>query len=313
MTFTSNEFLDDLKRLITIPANQSRFTDTDFLAFTFRKLQDTVVPVIDSLEQEFFVVRSTVPIVSGQTNYPIPTRALGRKLREVKIIGPSGGRSDFPKVAIEREQFYRASGTPFGWFFMGDHLEIVPVPTALGFSLQLWWFVPPGKPVLTTSAAQVQSVTYGPLTDDVTVTALPTNFVAGTVIDFIAGMSGNAYLGLDKTILADAPNTLTFTLGDVPTDLAPGDWISVSGTSPVLQIPDPAEPYLVTLTAMEILQAIGDFEGRDALKETREMQDKNLKLLLEPRVEGEATPIINDYGFIGGPRRGLWGLWQGSV
>jgi hypothetical protein len=81
----------------------------------------------------------------------------------------------------------------------------------------------------------------------------------------------------------------------------------------VLQIPDAAEPYLVTLTAMEILQAIGDFEGVGALKETRDLQDKNIKMLLEPRVEGEATPIINDYGFVGGPRRGLWGLWGGSV
>ena len=106
---------------------------------------------------------------------------------------------------------------------------------------------------------------------------------------------------------------LSFTLGEVPTNLAPGDIIALSGQSPVVQLPDQAEPYLVTLTAMEMLQAIGDFEGRDNLKETRDNQDRNLKLLLEPRVEGEATPIINDYGFTGGPRRGLWNLWAGGV
>lgn len=313
MTITTSEFLDDLKRLITIPANQSRFTDTDFLAFAHRKQMDTVVPVIDSLMQEFFVVRTETPILAGQTNYAIPSRALGRKLREVKIVGPSGGRSDFPKIAIEREQFFRASGTPFGWYFMGDHIEVVPVPTASGFSLQLWWFVPPGKPVATISAAQVLSVTYGVLTDDVVVSSVPADLVTGSVVDFIQGISGNGYLGLDKTIQNIVGTTFSFNPGDVPTSLVAGDYLSLSGTSPVLQIPDSAEPYLVTLTAMEILQAIGDFEGRDALKETREDENKNLKLLLEPRVEGEATPIINDYGFVGGPRRGLWGLWQGSV
>lgn len=313
MTINSTEFLADLKRLVTIPANQSRFTDLDFLAFSNRKMQDTIVPVIDSLQQEFFVTRSITPIVAGVTAYPIPQRAMGRKLREVKIVGPSGGRSDFPKIAVEREQFYRASGTPFGWYFMGDHIEIVPVPNASGYSLQLWWFIPPGKLIPEILSATVQSVVYGPLTDDVTVTALPAVITTGSVIDFIQGIPGNSCIGLDKTVQLAIGTTLSFNLGEVPTDLQPGDIISLSGTTPVLQIPDQAEPYLVTLTAMEVLQAIGDFEGRDALKETRDAQDKNLKMLLEPRVEGEATPIINDYGFTGGPRRGLWGLGLGSV
>jgi len=276
-------------------------------------MQDTIVPIIDSLNQEFFVTRTITPIIAGTTSYPIPQRALARKLREVKIVGPSGGRSDFPKIAVEREQFYRASGTPFGWYFMADGIEIVPVPSASGYSLQLWWFIPPGKLIPTTEAAQVQSVVYGPLTDDVTVVALPTNIVAGSVIDFIQGVPGNGYISLDKTVQSILGLTLSFNLGDVPTTLQPGDIISLSGTSPVLQIPDQAEPYLVTLTAMEVLQAIGDFEGRDNLKEMRDAEDRNLKMLLEPRVEGEATPIINDYGFVGGPRRGLWGLWQGSI
>lgn len=309
MTTTSDEFLADIKRLITIPSNQSRFTNADFLAFGNRKMQDTLVPVIDSLQQEFFVTKTLTDIVVSQDIYAIPPRALGRKLREVKIVGPSGGRADFPKIAVEREQFYRAAGTPWGFYFYGDRIAIVPVPQATGYQLQLWWFLGPGKLIPVSDAAVVQSIAG----DDVTVVSLPSTIVTGSTIDFIQGVSGNSCISIDKEVINVAGNTLTFTTGDVPTDLAAGDYISIAQTSPVLQIPDPAVPYLVTLTAMEVLQAIGDFEGRDALKETRDLQDKNLKLLLEPRVEGESTPIINDYGFIGGPRRGLWGLWQGSV
>lgn len=313
MTTTSTEFLADLKRLITLPANQSRFADSDFFAFAYRKMNDTLLPVIDSCDQEYFVVRTITPILSGTTYYAIPPRAMARKLREVKIVGPSGGRSDFPKIAVEREQFYRASGTPFGWYFMGDHIEIVPTPSATGFSLQLWWFLPPGKLIPVTEAAVVQSIDT--VLGEVTVTSVPSNIVAGSVIDFIQGVSGNATIGTDVTIVSILGNVITFDPTSIPTvpALVAGDYISLAGYSPVVQIPDAAVPYLVTMTAMEVLQAIGDFEGRDALKETRDMQDRNLKILLEPRVEGEATPIINDYGFVGGPRRGLWGLWQGSV
>lgn len=313
MTTTSTEFIADIKRLITLPANQSRFTDLDIMAFGDRKMADTMVPVIDSLVQEYFVTRTRSPIIAGQTSYAIPVRALGRKFRDLKLVGPSGGRSDFPKIAVEREQFYRANGTPFGWYFMGDHIEIVPTPQASGFELEFWWFIPPGKIISPSVTVTVQGIDT--LTGEVTVSPIPPNLIVGSIIDFIQGVSGNSTIGLDKPIAGILGNIMIFAPGDIPVNppLALGDYISLTGTSPVLQIPDSAEPYLVTLTAMEILQAIGDFEGRDALKETRDMQDKNLKMLLEPRVEGEATPIINDYGFVGGPRRGLWGMWNGSV
>lgn len=309
MTTTTDEFVADVKRLITMPSNQSRFTNADILAFGNRKMQDTVVPMIDSLQQEFFVTTSDVPILSGVDQYSIPPRALGRKLRDFKIIGPSGGRADFPKIAVEREQFYRAAGTPFGFYFFGDRYKIVPVPQADGYSAQLWWFLGPGKFIPVSEAAVVVSV----MGDDVTVAGVPSVITNGATVDFIQGVSGNSSYSIDKVITGIAGSVISFGVGEVPLDIAAGDYISLAQTAPVVQIPDPAEPYLVTLTAMEILQAIGDFEGRDALKETRDLQDKNIKMLLEPRVEGEATPIINDYGFVGGPRRGLWGLWNGSV
>jgi hypothetical protein len=306
MTTTSEEFLADVKRLITVPANQYRLDNAGFLAFGNRKTQDTLVPVIDSLQQEYFVTTSTVPILTGINEYAIPSRALGRKMRDVKLVSPSGGRSDFPKIAVEREQFYRVGGSPFGFYFYGDRIRVVPVPAADGYSLQLWWFLGPSKLVLSSAAAVVTAIN----TDVVTVAAVPSNIVAGSIVDFVQGVGGNSTIGYDKTVVSIVGNDISFATGDVPTlpALAAGDYISLAQTSPVLQIPDSAVPYLVTLTAMEVLQSIGDYEGHAALKETRDTQEKNLKMLLEPRVEGEATPIINDYGFIGGPRRGLWGL-----
>jgi len=311
MTTTSEEFLADVKRLVTLPANQTRLTNADILAMGYRKLQDTLVPVIDSLQQEYFVTTSLVPILTGINDYAIPARALGRKMRDVKLVAPSGGRSDFPKIAAEREQFYRVGGSPFGFYFFGDRIRVVPVPVADGYSLQLWWFLGPNKMCLSSAAAVVTAINA----DVVSVASVPSNIVAGSSIDFIQALGGNATIGYDQSIVSIASNDITFATGAVPTApaLAAGDYISIAQTSPVLQIPDAAEPYLVTLTAMEILQAISDFEGQAALKETRDQQDKNLKMLLEPRVEGEATPIINDYGFVGGPRRGLWGLWGGTV
>jgi hypothetical protein len=305
MTVTVDTFLNDVKQLITLPANQSRFTNANIMAFGDRKMKDSVVPVIHSLNAEYFVTRSDVDIVSNQVIYPIPPRAMGRKLREIKLKNANGNRSDLPQIAIEREQFYRASSVPAGFFFYGDKIELVPEPTQDGWILQLWWFIPPGLMCTLSQAAVVQSISD----PSVTVVALPSNIILGSTVDFIAGTSGNSFVSIDNTITGVASNVLTFAADSLPSGLAVGDYVSISGTSPVLQIPDEAAPYLVTLTAMEILGAISDYEGMGRLKETRDDQKKNLMLMLEPRAEGEPIPMINDYGFIGGPRRGLWSSW----
>lgn len=305
MTFTTTQFLTDVKQLISLPANDQRVGTTSMLNFANRKMKDSVVPVIHSLNAEFFVTRTLVEIIPQQVIYPLPTRAMGRKLRDIKLKNQNNNRSPLPQIAIEREQFYRASSVPTGFFFYGDRIELIPTPTAEGYFLELWWFIPPGNLVPVSQAAVVQSITD----DDVTVDSVPAEITNGALIDFIAGTQGNSILGYDETITNISGNTISFGTDVVPDDLAAGDYISIAQTSPVLQLPDDAEPYLVTLTAMEILQAISDFDGYNALREIRDEQKKNLMLLLQPRAEGEPIPLINDYGFLGGPRRGLWNAW----
>ncbi len=305
MGVNTTSFLSDVKQLITLPSNPSRITDANILSFANRKMKDSLVPVIHSLNEEFWLTRTEVEIVAGQTQYEIPRRAMGRKFRDVKLMNDSGQRVSLPQVSIEREQYYRQASTPAGFFMYGDRLELVPEPQATGYSLHLWWFLPPGDLVPVSDAGLVTGISG----DDVTVAVLPSTLATGVSCDFVQGYSGNSYLGYDQAIQSIAGTTLTFDTDAVPTDLQVGDYVTVSNTSPILQIPDVGVPYLVTLTAMEILQAISDYDGMDKLKETRDDQKKNLMLTLTPRVEGEVIPLVNDYGFLGGPRRGIWSGW----
>jgi len=308
MTVTSTQFLASVQRLIVAPSNQALYTDDDYYAIGDRKTIDTVVPLIDNMNGDYFVRTTEIPMVVDQSEYRLPTRALARKLRDVKIRNSANIRFDFPKISIEREQIYQVNGIPFGFYFKGDRFTVVPTPTTTEYSIQYWYFLPPSNLIPYTDAAVVTGVAG----DDVTVNSVPTAisdiFAAGGMVDFIQGTSGNSCLEIDKTISNIAGNTITFTTGDVPTDLASGDFISVAGTSPVVQLPDAAVPYLVTLTCMDILQAISDFEGYDRLERIAQKQEKSLKALMEPRIEGEATKIINDFGLINRGWRGrYWG------
>jgi len=76
-----------------------------------------------------------------------------------------------------------------------------------------------------------------------------------------------------------------------------------------MQMPDECYPYLETETCYRILQAISDYEGAKFLMQDIEIELKNLKMLLEPRIKGEATKIIPRMGLARGSRsRWKWGF-----
>lgn len=300
MAVTSEEFIASIKRLITMPSNQNLLQDPDILAFTQRKLRDSLVPLIDSVNEEFFVTRLEEPIIEDKTEYRIPHRSIGRRLRELKLKGPGEFIWNFPMTEIERSQMYRPLGQPWAFYFYGDRIEVVPRPNVSNsYFLQMWWYLAPGRPILTTDAMQVQSVNG----NEVTVDSAVSGYAANILVDFVQGTSGCPYLGIDKRIQSVNGNTFTFTAGDVPTDLDEGDWITLAQTSPLLQIPDEAVPYLETLVAMDCLGSIGDFDGKKNLSDDLKMQKENLLKLLDPRIKGEPTVLLNMYGF---KRGGMW-------
>lgn len=304
---TSTSFISNVMQLCSLPASQTRVNTSAFYYFSNRKMKDTIVPVIHSLNQEYFVWKTTTAIVANQTQYELPSRAFGRKLRELKLVNTAGGTSNLPQVSIERTQFYRTGSLPAAFYMYGDVIEIVPTPTATGYSLQLWWFLAPGDIVTPSEAAVVVSVTD----DDVTVSSVPSQITNGAVVDFIQASGAARYLEINKTITGIAGNVISFAADTVPDGLAAGDYISLAGKSPVIQLPEVAICYLETLTAMEILGAISDYEGQGRLKETRDEQKTNMLNALAPRIDGEVIPLVNDYGFLGGPRRGIWNAWGG--
>lgn len=307
MTISCDEFLAGVKRLITAPSNQKLLEDDDFLAIATDRIRDTLIPLIDSANQDYFVMKTNLPILAGVENYSIPPRAIGRKLREIKIFNESGVRGDFPKISIEREHLYLSSASPYGFHFYGDRIQLVPIPTSDGFSLQLWWFLSPGKLVKTSEAGVVTNISG----DDVTLQTVPSTFAIGRRLDFVQGTTGNRYLGIDTLVTNLAANTLTFSAGTVPSDLSVGDYVSLAGESPVLQIPEEAKPYLQTCTAYDALYSISDFEGQKALEFKMKEQKENLLKLLEPRIEGEAEIIINEKGLLRGRMRRSYGfLWR---
>lgn len=298
MAKTADRLLQGLKRRVIIPSSQPLMSDSDMLAMADDVIASQMVPMLKSTRQEFFVISTTTDTVASTSAYDIPYRAAGRTIRDLKMIDSSGSRRDMVLIAPEDSHLYTDTGRPFGFYFKGDKLILVPTPTDATDDLEIWYELMPSSLVTLANASTVTSAT----TTVVTVNQVPSGIDANVTVDFIQGRSGNTLLSMDVTVQSVSPTTITFASGAVPTGLGAGDYIALSQQSPVIMLPDECYPLLETLTSIRILEAIGDFEGADRLQEAAKNERKDLGKLLEPRVTGENTKIVNRSGLLRGHR-----------
>lgn len=299
MAKTADQLLAGLKRRGILPASQSLLSNADILAMADDIIELELVSLVMSTRSEFFVTRSFEPLVSGQEAYDIPSRSIGRGLRDLKVRDGSN-TYDLPQVEVEDwTVFGSGTGQPRGFTFLGDKILIGPTPApASGQQLELWWHLKPSKLVPTSQACLVDSVASGVIT----CVGVPSTFTAQTQVDIVQGNSGCAIRAMDVTIQNVSGLQLTFMVDDIPSSVRKGDYVTLAGYSPVLMLPDECSQLLETMLAQRVLQSLSDFEGAGALIEVIKDEKHQLLRILAPRVVGEPKKILNRNSLL---RRGL--------
>lgn len=306
MTVTVDSFLSKVKRRITVPSNQVLLDNDSMLQMADDVTREQMIPLIMSVNQNYFVTVDEIPMVASQSVYSIPYRSIGRGMRDLKVMqtGDTTAISDMSLVALEdAHRFGNNANPPLYFYFRGDKFVLVPEPQSADYTLLCYYNLQPSSYVMSTDAAQVVSIAGA----TVTCTTVPSTMTSGVSIDFIYGQSGCSVIDMDVDILSATGTTITFSsFSDIPTDLAAGDWISLSQTTPVIQFPDEAVPLLECWTAERICYAIGDFDGAQILVNRAEKIEENLKKVLTPRIEGAQTKIVNRRGLLRGQGFNNW-------
>lgn len=314
MAWTTTQFLTALKRNVTVPANNFRFTDTDLLSMADEQMQTFMLPLITSLRQEFFVRQENVALVADQANYKIPYRAVGRTLREIKCADSiSDPQTVYNLVYVlpedtQRFIFNNVAGNAVGYTVRGDNIVILPTPnTGITQNLQFFYELIPSQLIAVEDAGVVSSVNTG--TGAVTMVAAVDDFATGDTMDLVDYQSGNAVIGLDLVNASVSSNIVTFDPDDLPVApnaLKAGDYVCLANQTPVLQIPNEAFFVMVQAVSVKVLEAQGDFEGMNAAQEKLKENIEGLTKLLVPRVESDAPTIINNNGLISNRNQRSW-------
>lgn len=316
MAMIVDNIIAGIKSRSIFETNQITINTPQLLSFLNSIIQLDMVSLIDSTNQEFFVRTVDLPLVANQSRYRIPYRAMGRTIRDLKYHDTTVGAEKFRDMVlinIDDLSFYQVGYQNYAaFYFKGDSIMVVPdVPSTIsaGAALQVWYKLKPNAPCLLQDSAVVVSIND----PDVTVAQVPSNLSTGSLVDFIQGREGCDIYDFDKPILNINSTTLTFDVGAIPTELQPGDYISLAQTSPVINmLPEECQPLIENKTAKLLLASIGDMAGSTQFDGWITDMEEMIQKMVEPRTDGNPQVIMNRYSLARG-RRYWYGLYGGGI
>lgn len=298
MGMTSTQFLASVKRGVTIPTYQNRFSDQDFYSFGDEETETVLLPIMTSQRQEYYVTKIDTPIVTDQSEYKIFKRFIGRTLRTLWYTSLDGTYvQPLSKIELEDASAFQCNvfGQPWQYMVIGDKF-IVPNPGSTTGYLTQYGELAPSKITATDNVATITSfdLTSGAVTVDAAASVLTT----GSVVDIIDGSPGYSVKAIGISLDNAAGTSYTFTADTLPADLAIGDYISLANTTPVLQMPNELNQVLVQAVICRLLEAQSDFEGWNVAKDRLKEKLTAAQELITPRVESDSPVIFNRNGLL---------------
>lgn len=310
--YTLDDLIANIKIRGTIPTSQQMFTDSRFAAIATDEMQTTVVPQIMSCREDFFLVYEDEAITPGTNAYSIPERAIGLKLKDLMIVtnGDSSTPSYYSLPRLSLDEISGGTG-PYvgciagsGYYVQGNDVILWPSAQQTG-TLRKYYFRRANYLVPEAEAGQITSINTG--TNEVVVGNVPSTWAVGTEVTVISSKPGYKVRVESTALVAVSSPTLTFTS---VTDFEVGDWVSLTGYSPVVMLPVEAQPVLSQAVTVKCLEALGDSTGMQiAEKKLKDLQEAMFNTLT-PRVDSSPKKCtsngrgIMDYGSNYG--RGWW-------
>lgn len=282
----TTDLLEDIKANSFAPEGQTTFTDAQLLKVADNETMTKIVPALLKVREEYLVTQKDYAITVGKNAYPIPERAVGLQVRDVHFIDGNQVIPDVPRTEPERINT-TAQGKPESFYLKGNDVMLFPTPSATVRTLRIWFPLRPSRLILPTSAAVISAIAG----TTVTVTSIPDTWVTGNIFDFIKQDGGHECLAIDETATLVSGSDITFAA--VPSTLRVGDYLSLQGTTPLVQLPAELIPVLSQGAAAKVLENMNQSGASGARKEFKEMLEVAMGLLT-PRTIGESRIIVSN-------------------
>jgi hypothetical protein len=289
-SFTADDLITSIKKRGRVPTSQTTFTNANLLTLADQELEVGLLPQIMKNREDYYLHETDIDVVSGKSQYRIPKRAIGGKVKSVCLVESNGDENPLEKIDYENRIYYTNAANPV-FYIKNNSIVIVPEPdtTLAAQTLRVSYFIRPSSLVLESSAATITAINTN--TNEVTVSAVPSTITASTPIDFVRSDGGFECLDIDVT--PTGLTSTTFTFSSLPTDLEVGDYICLAGETPIPQIPAELHTVLALRVTVTVLASLGFINEMKAVQKKLEEAEEAVGHLISPRVDSNAKKIIN--------------------
>lgn len=293
MAYTVQSLLSEVRQRAMLPdSSQTTLgtTDSELLLHANSEMEASVVPLVISCSEEFYVVTADIPLVANQTQYRVPNANVGGRIRNVSLI-TGNVQVQLSRIEPERMGMFtmNALGMPRSFFMDGGNINLAPGPSGTGGTLRIRYYARPGQMTNdVTKYVKATTVTYNSNKTQVTFAATPVGGTGTLVIttgqryDVISNNSPFE-TAIQSGLLSPG---LTMASSNLPQTIQVGDWLCTPDTSPVMQVPVEAMSYLIQRTTCAVLEQLGDNAKLEPALQRAEMLRKNVLLTLTPRTDG---------------------------
>jgi hypothetical protein len=321
-TGTFDSLTGKVSRWSYIPKAQQSWQQQDIINTLDDQNKNYLIPLINALNEEFFVQSYDYPIPpTGWSGViPIPSDSIGLDLRDVWAaggIGPnmSGSMNEVTNWAacrrVNPNQFNYPTST-FNWlgavgppYYVENNVIKFFVPnglnTSTGFTrIRFRYFKKPSTLCSRFNCAQVVAIdpTLNTITLDITNTALP--FTTGMTFDFLQQTQPYIFDAYQITPINVVTTSLAITLSINPSDTTTitsvevGDLCCPTGTAPLLQyMPEEANAVLCQSVVCRIQDSQGNETAKARADKALAEYQAALQRLLTPKIADQMKVIVS--------------------
>jgi hypothetical protein len=295
--YTSELLIESVKSRINIPTNQNTYSDSRILEYADEEMSLVVVPAIMSLHEDYLLYSQDVPMVSGQSEYVIPYRAVGNKLYDLQYVDDSGNVMSMSRTTMADQPNWNGSYTvnrTYAYYLKNNRIVLLPnVDGYANGSIRFVYYIRPSSFVKSSAIGVITNIDT--TTGEIAVANLP-----NTRCDFYKVQSPHNILEIDllPTSVNFSSKTLTFDPDDIPSELSVGDHVALAQQCAIPQIPSDLHVFLAQKTAERILEAQGDMEGLQAARQKSAEMEVRAGTLIDNRVDESPIKLTNRNGIL---------------
>tara|TARA_R100000781_G_scaffold6971_3_gene6878 strand:- start:402 stop:1325 length:924 start_codon:yes stop_codon:yes gene_type:complete len=303
--YTITSLIASVKRRCSVPTAQSLFQNTDFASLLSEEMQSIIVPLIMSEQEGYFIHSKDMTIDGSTKEFRIPDRAIGGKLKDVGFYNSNSDTLNLrPRLSLEDYGNRRGNFLHdlTGYWLKDNKIVFNPAPTDTGDTVRVYYYRRPSNLVQLSETGKITAIDTD--TKVVTIDTVQSSWTTANTFDFIRGRGMFQSLGDDLAITA-MPDSSSLTFTDtLPTDLAVGDYVALSGKSPIAQIPYEAHHLLAQLGAIKVNEALGDMQGLQMAQSKYDVLVNAMLRSINNRVDGSPRKVVNRNGIF--TSAGVW-------